>query len=68
MEYIEQVAFIIVVGIAAFILTKRIKQIRSNILLGKDVDLSDNQPDRLKNMFLVAFGQQKMFKSFIPAI
>lgn len=68
MEYVEQVAFLVVVGVAAFILTKRIKQIRSNILLGKDVDLTDNKSARLKNMLLVAFGQQKMFKNIIPAI
>lgn len=67
MEYIQQILFLIVVGIAAFILTKRIKQIRSSILLGRDVDLSDNKSVRLKNMLLVAFGQQKMFKRPIPA-
>lgn len=67
MEYIQQILFLVVVGIAAFILTKRIKQIRSSILLGKDVDLSDNKSARLNNMLLVAFGQQKMFKRPIPA-
>ncbi len=68
MEYVQQVVFLIVVGIAAFILSKRITQIRKNILLGKDVDLSENKSARLNNMLLVAFGQQKMFKRFIPAI
>lgn len=68
MEYIQQIAFLLIVAASAFILTKRIKQIRASILLGKDIDLSDNKSDRLKNMLLVAFGQQKMFKRFIPAI
>ncbi|MEQ8927270.1 MAG: 4Fe-4S dicluster domain-containing protein [Fulvivirga sp.] len=67
MEYLQQVLFLIVVGVAAFILSKRIKHIKSAIQLGKDVDLSDNKSARLNNMLLVAFGQQKMFKRIIPA-
>ena len=43
-------------------------KIRANILLGKDVDRTDNKSERLKTMTLVAFGQKKMFKRPIPAI
>jgi heterodisulfide reductase subunit C len=43
-------------------------KIRQNILLGQEEKIEGNQSLRLKNMFLVAFGQQKMFKRFIPAI
>lgn len=68
MEYIQQIAFLLVVGLTAFILSKRISRIRSNILLGKDVDLSDNKSARLNNMLLVAFGQQKMLKRLVPAV
>lgn len=43
-------------------------KIRSNILLGRDVDRSDRKSDRLKVMTLIALGQKKMFKRPIPAI
>ncbi len=44
------------------------KKIRRNILLGREVKLTDNKSARLKTMLLVAFGQQKMFSRPIPAI
>ncbi|MEM9833702.1 MAG: (Fe-S)-binding protein [Bacteroidota bacterium] len=65
--YIGQGAFIIVVGVASFILAKRIRRIRQNILLGKESHQYDQSATRWKTMLLVAFGQQKMFKRFIPA-
>jgi heterodisulfide reductase subunit C len=68
MEYVQQALFLAIVGVAIFILSKRISRIRQNILLGKDVDLSDNKSARFKNLLLVAFGQKKMFKKPIPAI
>ena len=36
-------------------------KIRKNILLGRDIDRSDNRAERWKTMLLVAFGQKKMF-------
>jgi hypothetical protein len=39
-----------------------------NIKLGKDEEISGDSSWRLKNVLLVAFGQKKMFKRFIPAI
>lgn len=67
MNYLQQALFVVVVGIATYIITKRIRRIKSNILLGKDIDLKDNKPERMKNMLLVALGQKKMFKRIIPA-
>lgn len=40
----------------------RVQFIRRNILLGKDVDLSDNPAARWKQMLWVAMGQSKMVK------
>lgn len=40
----------------------RVQFIRRNILLGKDVDLSDNPAVRWKQMLWVAMGQSKMVK------
>ena len=64
----QQIAFFIVLAIATFILVKRIRRIRKDINLGKDIDLEHNPSARWKNMLLVAFGQKKMFKKPIPAI
>lgn len=43
-------------------------KVRSNILLGRDVDRSDNKGVRWKTMLLVAFGQEKMFSRPLPAL
>ncbi|NQZ78960.1 MAG: (Fe-S)-binding protein [Ekhidna sp.] len=67
MEYIPQVIFVLVAAAFGYFIFRRVKQISDNIKLGKDVDLSDNKSERLKNMILVAFGQKKMFKKPIPA-
>jgi len=45
-----------------------VKKIRSNILLGRDVNRSDKKGKRLKVMSLIALGQKKMFKRPIPAL
>ncbi len=44
------------------------KKIRRNILLGKDISITDNKLQRLKVMTLVALGQKKMFAKPIPAV
>lgn len=44
------------------------KKIRRNILLGKDISITDNKGARLKTMMLVALGQKKMFTKPIPAL
>lgn len=64
---ISQIAFVVVVVFFGYLLFRRIKRIRKNILLGRPEDLSDNSSARWKTMLLVAFGQKKMFKRFIPA-
>lgn len=57
---------LLLVGIGAF--TMNIGRIRANILLGRDVDRTDNKSERFKTMALVALGQKKMFKRPIPAV
>ncbi|MFZ2906780.1 MAG: (Fe-S)-binding protein, partial [Cyclobacteriaceae bacterium] len=65
---IQQIAFVLTLGTAAFFLRKRILLLRSNIRLGKKNEISDRKSQRIQNMMLVAFGQKKMFKKFIPAV
>lgn len=67
MQYLPQIAFVIILGVASWLLFKRISQIRKNIFLGRKESRNDNKPERWKTMWLVAFGQRKMFKRLIPA-
>jgi len=57
---IAQIFFIIIAGISIYFFAKNLGKIRRNILLGKDIDRTDNKPERLKTMLRVAFGQSKM--------
>lgn len=59
-------AVLLLVGFGFF--AKNALQIRSNILLGRDINRSENSAERWKNMLLVAFGQKKMFTRPIPAL
>lgn len=65
---IAQVLFLLVTGVAVYFFAKNLGTIRRNILLGKDVDLSDNQPLRWKTMLRVAFGQTKMAARPVPFV
>lgn len=67
MSFLPQVAFLIILAVAVFILTKRVRFLKRNIQLGKAEACNDQPEARWKTMLLVAFGQQKMFKRFIPA-
>jgi len=57
---------LLLLGIGAFAMN--LGRIRANILLGRDVDRTDNKSERFKTMALVALGQKKMFKRPIPAV
>jgi ferredoxin len=65
---IQQIAFLIILAVAAFIVIKRFSKIIRNINLGKKAAINGQKSERLKNLLLVAFGQKKMFKRPIPAI
>lgn len=60
MAIISQIVFALMLLAAAWLFAKRVKFIRRNILLGRDIDLSDNPGARWKQMALVALGQSKM--------
>lgn len=65
---IQQITFIIIAIVALGYAARQFMRVRRNILLGQDEVISGNTGERLKNVFLVAFGQQKMFKRWIPAV
>src|SRR5882757_1180547 len=68
MHIFFQILFIACAGVATWLFSKNIMQIRRNILLGKDEDLSDNKSLRWKNLALLALGQKKMFKNPLVAV
>lgn len=65
---IQQIAFLITLGVAGYFVAKRVKFIRTNIALGKDNVVTGDTSERWKNVLLIAFGQKKMFKRPLPAI
>ena len=68
MPIVLQILFIACLGFASWLFAKNIMQIRRNILLGKEEDLTDNKPLRWKNLVLLAFGQKKMFRNPLVAV
>lgn len=68
MQYIPQFIFIILVAIALWLFAKKVLEIRRNILLGRDENLTDQPNLRWRNMALNALGQKKMFKNPIVAV
>lgn len=68
MHIAQQILFIICAVVAVYFFAKKVKEMRRNVLLGRDEDLSDNKDQRWRNMVLLALGQKKMFKKPIPAL
>ena len=68
MAFLEQLVFVGVLIAASFLIRKRVLFIRKTIGLGKTAHVEGRSSERWRNVLLVAFGQQKMFKRWIPAI
>ncbi|MEL6988362.1 MAG: (Fe-S)-binding protein [Bacteroidota bacterium] len=65
---LSQIFFALVTLVAFYFAIRQFAKIRRNILFGKDEVIEGNEAERWKNVALVAFGQQKMFKRIVPAI
>ncbi len=65
---LSQIIFLVLTAVVFFIAFKQFGAIYQNIKLGKDEEISGDAGWRWQNVLLVAFGQKKMFKRFIPAI
>jgi heterodisulfide reductase subunit C len=64
-----QIIVFAILSIAAFgYAGYQFSKLRRNILLGKEEVVELDTGQSLKNTFLVAFGQKKMFKRIIPAV
>src|SRR5690606_14915957 len=65
---VSQLLFLCILALAIGLFVRNAKKIYRNIKLGKPINRTDNQAERIKQMLLVAFGQQKMFKKPLPAV
>jgi ferredoxin len=67
MAFVQQIVFLVVFLGVGYVVRKRILRLRDNIRLGKKSEATGPAGERIKNVVLIAFGQKKMFKRFIPA-
>lgn len=68
MDIILQFLFIALVAVAVWLFSKKVKEIKRNINLGRDEQINDNTAQRWRNVLLLAFGQKKMFKNPLVAL
>jgi len=68
MQFMPQVLFVVLAGLATWFFFKKATAIRRNILLGKQADYTGNTAARWKNLLLLALGQKKMFKNPLVAV
>ena len=65
---IHQLIFAIVTILGFGYAVMQFTRIRKNIFLGKKEEITGDTGTRWKNTLLIAFGQKKMFKRWIPAL
>jgi heterodisulfide reductase subunit C len=65
---LTQILFLVVLGISIFLAFRLYSKVKRNILLGADEVIEGNVKTRWKNVLLIAFGQQKMFKRPLAAL
>lgn len=63
-----QIIFIILLLVVGYFATKKFIRIKNNINLGLDETIEGNSSERWKRLFLIAFGQKKMFERWVPAV
>lgn len=68
MHYLPQILFLALSAVAVGLFAKKAGEIRRNILLGKDENLTDQPAKRWRNLLLLALGQKKMFHNPLVAV
>ncbi len=68
MALIAELLFGLITVAAFFLFGKNLFAIRRNILIGKEINLSDQPSRRWKNVLLLALGQKKMFRNPLVAV
>lgn len=65
---VGQILFLILIGATTWLAVRKYGQIIRNIRLGGEYEVTGPHSQRWKNTFLIAFGQKKMFKNWLPAV
>lgn len=65
---LQSFLFFLVAGSASWFAWKGFRQVLLNINLGKPEKVGGDNAQRWRNVLLVAMGQQKMFKNWLPAV
>lgn len=65
---LQTLLFLVVLALTGWFAWKGYRRVWQNIHLGKPEPIGGNAAERWRNVLLVAFGQQKMFKLTLPAV
>jgi len=65
---ISQITFVLLTAVAVYFAVRQFRRVYRNIHLGQPLVIPGTAQWRWKNVLLVAFGQKKMFKNWLPAI
>jgi hypothetical protein len=65
---IQSILFLLVAAVAGWYSWKGFSRVWRNIKLGRPEQVSGERGERWRNVALVALGQQKMFKNWLPAV
>jgi heterodisulfide reductase subunit C len=68
MHVIQQILFILLVLFSVGFFAKKVRQIRRNMNLGREENLTDHPGKRWRNVLLLALGQRKMFRNPLVAV
>lgn len=68
MHLLQQIFFLLVLGVASFLFYKKVRSLRRNIFLGRPQKIGGDPARRWRNVLLLALGQKKMFKRLTPAV
>ncbi len=68
MSFIPNILFAIILFFGIGYFARNVKKLIRNIKLGQEADVSDNKPQRWKNMTMIALGQSKMNRRPIAGI
>lgn len=60
MSIVPNIAFALLLAAGIGYFARNVKKLIRNIKLGKEIDCTDNKPERWGNMLRIALGQQKM--------
>ena len=64
----QQLVFILLLASTGYIAYKLYANIYHSIMLGKSYEVTGTPAERWKQVILIALGQKKMFKNWIPAV